>query len=79
MTYGLGQQDVGIRTVVYRQQPIGMARTANPNDAIELIRDLCDEHEPEDTFQVRRPNPNEAGIFAERIGESRRGSVGFLF
>ena len=80
MSYISSAANLGIHTITYKQQPIGMAVAEYPSGAIDFIRVLCGEHETEDDFKVRLPNSSETCMFAERIGPVRHeGVAGFLF
>ena len=72
--------EAGTYTITLGQQPIGMARADNPQDAIELIKRLSEDELDDAELRLRRPTAIEADLFAQRCGPVKKeGVVGFCF
>ena len=69
-----------IYTIMVGQQPIGMARADNPQDAIAFVRQLCDEALDVTELRLRKPTAEEAEIFQRHFGSVKKdGILGFVF
>ncbi len=69
-----------VYTITFGQQPIGMARADNPQDAIDFVRRLWGEAIDVTELRLRRPTSTEAEIFEKQFGTVRKdGVLGFVF